>query len=355
MTTENKLSGMELLRALCLEFGPTGCEHNVAALIEAQLQGVCEVKRDRMDNVLAHLPGSGPRIMLSAHMDEVGMMITSIDDKGYLRFTNVGGIDTRVLCGRRVQVGTAEHRIPGVIGAKAIHLQSADDRTKSTPMNKLYIDIGADSKEEAEKYVDIGDFATFDTGFGLYGQDDRQMRGKAIDDRLGCAVMIEVLRALAEEGGERPYDLWCAFSVREEIGKSGARVAAYGIEPEFAIVLETTAVGDIPGASPATRVAEIEGGGVISLVDRSTIYDMALVNFAMECGKAENIPCQLKRYVSGGNDAGNIHKTRDGVRCLAISAPTRYLHSGNCVTATANYGHIRDLVLAMLNRWNELN
>lgn len=352
---ENQLNGIELLRALCLEFGPTGCEHNVAAMIEAQLGDICEIRRDRMDNVLAHLPGSGPRIMISAHMDEVGMMITAIDDQGYLRFTNVGGIDSRVLCGRRVQVGTAEHRIPGVIGAKAIHLQSADERTQTTPVDRLYIDIGASSREEAEKYVDIGDFATFDSDFVRFGQDDRLMRCKAIDDRLGCAVMIETLRALVARGGERPYDLWCSFSVREEIGKSGAKVAAYAIKPTYAIVLESTAIADLPDVPANARVGEVGKGGALSIADRSTIYDPAMLEFAMSCAREADIPCQLKRYISGGNDAGHIHKTGDGVRCLAISAPTRYLHSGSCVAAVADYEHIREMVLAMLKNWDKMN
>ncbi|MBR6709564.1 MAG: M42 family peptidase, partial [Clostridia bacterium] len=262
-----KLQGIELLRALCLAFGPSSCEDNVADLIEQQLEGVCELRRNRMNHVIAHLPGTGenlPRIQLSAHMDEVGMMITSIDDNGFLRFSTIGGIDNRVICGRKVQVGTEISRIPGVIGAKAIHLQSSDERSQATPSDKLYIDIGANSREEAEKYVDIGDYATFDSDFVIFGENGRRMRSKAIDDRLGCAAIVEVIRALAEVD-ERPFDLWCAFTGREEIGKSGAKVAAFEIRPDYAIILEATAIADMPDVPANSRVSDVGCGGTISI------------------------------------------------------------------------------------------
>lgn len=344
-----KLSGIDLLRALCAEFGPSGCEGNVADFIEGQLREVCETRRDRMGNVIAHLPGNGPRVMLSAHMDEVGMMITDIDDKGYFRFANVGSIDARVLCGRAVTVGNEQNQVPGVIGAKAIHLQSADERKTATAVSSMYIDIGAASREEAEKYADLGDFAAFASEFVTFGEDGHRMRGKAIDDRLGCAVAIETLRALADQ--TLNIDLYAVFSVHEEMGKSGARVAAYAIRPDVSITLEATAVADLPDAAASAKVGELGQGGLISFVDKGTVYDAGLIEFALETARAEGIPVQLKRWSAGTNDSAQINRAADGSRALVLSAPTRYIHSGSCVADDRDFDAICALLRAMLTNW----
>lgn len=347
----NELKKIDLLRALCAEFGPSGCEGNVADFIEGQLRGVCETRRDRMGNVIAHLPGKGKKVMLSAHMDEVGMMITDIDDKGYLRFANVGSIDARVLCGRAVTVGNEQNQVPGVIGAKAIHLQSADERKKATAVSAMYIDIGASSREEAEKYVDLGDFAAFASEFVEFGEDGQRLRGKAIDDRWGCAVAIETLRALA--GRELGIDLYAVFSVHEEMGKSGAKVAAYAIRPDAAIVLEATAIADLPDTAAAAKVGEMGKGGLLSFVDKGTVYDAGLIDFALETARRADIPVQLKRYSAGTNDSAQINRAADGARALALSAPTRYIHSGSCVADARDFDAICALLQAMLTEWKD--
>ena len=343
-----KLEKIELLEALCAAFGPSGCEDNVADLIMQQLEGIGEMKRDRMGNVIVHLPGDGPRVMLSAHMDEVGMMIREIDDKGYLRFGNVGGIDPRVQCGRAVTVGNERGQIPGVIGAKALHLQSADERKHATEVKAMYIDIGAASREEAERYVDLGDYAAFASDFVRFGEDGCRLRGKAIDDRLGCAVAIETLRAMA--GQARAIDLYAVFSVHEEVGKSGARTAAYAIRPDTAIVLEATAVADLPDTAAAAKVGEIGQGGLLSFVDKGAVYDAGLIDFALETAREEEIPVQIKRYSAGTNDAAQINRAADGARTMALSAPTRYIHSGSCVADVHDFDAICALLKAMLKR-----
>ena len=278
-------------------------------------------------------------------------MVREIDDKGYIKFVNLGGIDPRVLCGRHVTLGDEDRRVSGVIASKAIHHQKPDERLVSTPIDKMYIDIGATSREEAEQYVSVGDFGTFDSDFEIFGEGGRLMKGKAIDDRLGCTVMIEVMRAIKDRKIRPSHDLYFAFTVREEVGLSGAEVTANRIAPDFAIVLESTAIADIADVAPRSRVAEVGEGGVISLLDRSTIYDRAFVDFAMETAEREGIPAQIKRYVSGGNDAGHIHKSGKGVRALAISAATRYLHSASCVAAVRDFESIRALVLALVADW----
>ena len=174
------------------------------------------------------------------------------------------------------------------------------------------------------------------------------MKGKALDDRLGCAVMIEAMRELYPIKDELYADLYFCFTVREEIGISGARVAAQNVAPDFAIVLETTAVADIANVKETSKVAKQGDGGAISLMDRSTIYDKGFINMALELSKEKNIPVQVKKYVSGGNDAGHIHKSGVGVRSLAISIPTRYLHSGNCVAYYGDYESARDIAYELL-------
>lgn len=339
----------DLLAALCALFGPSGCEGNVADFIEGQLTDLCTTTRDRAGNLIAHLPGKGPRVLLAAHMDEVGLMIREVDEKGYLRIATVGSIDPRVLCGRAVVVGNERMQTPGVIGAKAIHLQSRDERGRATEVKSMYIDIGAASREEAEKYADLGDFAAFAPGFVRFGEEDNKIRAKAIDDRLGCAVAIETIRRIAAiPEGERKADLWVAFTVREEIGKSGARQAAYAIRPDIAIVLEATAVADLPGTSGASRVGEQGKGGLLSIVDKGTVYDAALLQHALAVAARHDIPVQLKRCNAGANDAAQINRAADGARALALSAPTRYIHSGSCVVDIRDYDAIVALLGALL-------
>ncbi|MBQ3483547.1 MAG: M28 family peptidase [Clostridia bacterium] len=346
--------GVELIKKLALAFGPSGCEEAVAALIRDELADTAAIlESDRMGNLVAHLPGTvgAPRILLSAHMDEVGFLITDIEEDGTLRFANLGGIDRRVLCGRFVTVGDETKQVSGVIAGKSLHLQESDERDRVPEGKDLYIDIGTDSRAESERLLARGDFGTFSTPFVCFGKDGDSIKCKALDDRMGCAALIEVIRAL--EGKQLPLDLYFAFTVREELGISGALPTANRIAPDVAIVLETTAIADVADVAPARRVAEVGDGGVLSLIDRSTIYDRALVDFALATGKAHNIPVQVKRYVSGGNDAGHIQRSGVGVRCLALSAATRYLHAPISVASLTDYAAIRDLVLAMLEDWKE--
>lgn len=281
------------------------------------------------------------RVMVSAHMDEVGFMINEVKKDGYLGFDTVGGISESVMAGRRVRVLGKEGYINGVIASKAIHHKDKKEREKAVSVDKLYIDIGAKDADEARKYADIGDFAVFESEFYSFG--DGYVKGKALDDRMGCAAMIEVMRSLAKAPPKADTDVCFCFTVREEIGLSGAKVAAYELRPDIGIVLETTAIADIADVPPSGRVANTGEGVVVSVMDRSTIYDKDLVDLALRISKEKDIPAQIKKYVSGGNDAGTIHKTADGVRTLALSVPTRYLHSSSCVAKWSDYFAQRDL------------
>ena len=353
-----KYAGIELIRKLSLAFGPSGCEDEVRELILEQIQGDCNSYRiDKAGNLIACVCGRGPdynaeaprRILLSAHMDEVGLMVTEITEEGYLKFGTVGGIDPRVLCGRHVIVGD-KRKLHGVIASKAIHLQTPEERTKATPVKSMYIDIGAKTREEALKYVSVGDCAVFDSEFVSFGKDNGSMKGKALDDRAGCAMLIETMRDLYRNPCNLPFDVYFAFTTCAEVGISGANVAAFGVKPDTAIILEATGVNDLPGAG-RNAVSKQGEGGTLSLCDRGTIYDMGFVNYARQTAEQKGLKVQLKQTFTGGTDAAHIQRALTGVRVLGLSLPTRYIHSASCVARLADYEQTRDLVIAMLREW----
>ncbi len=352
-----KYTGFELLEKLSLIFGPSGCEGEVADFIVSQIEGDCDsYTRDRVGNIIAKVSGRGieynsespKKVMICAHMDEVGIMVSDITEEGYLKFMTVGGISPTVLLDKRVVIGEGDKRINGIISSKAIHMQTAEERTKVIPTSKMYIDIGASSEAEAREYVEIGDVGVFDSDFLRFGAGDKLIKGKALDDRLGCAIMIDVMRQLHESDKGLEYDVYFAFTCCEEIGVSGAVVAANTICPDAAIVLESTAVADISGVPEASRVAKLGEGGAISLMDRSTIYDRNIVEVALSVAEIKGIKAQIKRYVSGGNDSANIQRSGKGVKVLSLSAPSRYIHSASNVVHADDVESMKELVYALV-------
>ena len=349
------MTSESLIKRLCDAFGPSGCEGEVARLIKEEISDIApDARLDKMGNLIAVMRfgdiarADRSRVAVFAHMDEVGFMITEVKKDGYLGFDTVGGISESVIAGRRVRVLGKEGYISGVIASKAIHHKDKVERKKAVSVDKLYIDIGAKDADEARKYADIGDFAVFESEFYSFG--DGYVKGKALDDRMGCAAMIEVMRALSAEPPKEDVDVCFCFTVREEIGLSGARAAAFELRPDIAIVLETTAIADIADVEPPCRVADTGSGVAVSLMDRSTVYDRELVELALDTAKKYGVPAQVKRYVSGGNDAGTVHKTADGVKTVALSVPTRYLHSPACVAHMNDYRSQRDLCERVIRR-----
>ena len=346
--------GIDLIAYLCDAFGPSGCETEVALRIREQLDNAYDdLTEDRLGNLIAHLAPADekkrPRVMISAHMDEVGFMVTGMTEEGYLKFDTLGGIDPRVLSGKAVLMGDEENRVRGVISAKAVHHKSPDERLTLPTLSSLLIDIGASSREDAEKYLSVGSFGTFLSPFYRFGKDNAYLKGKALDDRLGCAMLIELLRELVKDRPDGLPDLYVCFTVREEVGLSGAQVAAQAIRPDYAVVIETTAVADVAGVPPRSTVAKLGMGGALSLADRSTIYDAKLIEKAQRIAEENGIPLQIKQAVSGGNDASHIHKSGVGVKTLALSAPTRYLHSPASVANENDYASMLSLLRAILH------
>ncbi len=337
---------MKILRQLSEAMGVSGAEGEVRRAILALITPhVDEVRTDRMGNVLALRRGTGAvrlTVMVDAHMDEVGLIVTGHENSGMLRVAGAGGLDERILPGTRVRVGPG--RLPGVIGAKPVHLLSGGERDSVAALDTLRVDLGARNKEAAEGKAPLGTRIGFDSRFMDLG---RTVRGKAFDDRAGCAVLVHLLA-----GEPYPFDLWAAFTVGEETGKAGARVAAHQIGPDAGFVLEGTIADDLPqeedeDSSPTTRLG---GGPALSAMDRSTIYDPRL-NALLERTAADlGIPHQFKQPGIGGTDGSEINRTGIGVPVAVVSVPCRYIHSPTAILAKRDYQQTIRLVDAALRR-----
>lgn len=335
-----------MLEKLCQLNGISGNEKNVREFIIKQIDGFCEYRVDNLGSIIADKKGKKTplkKIMVAAHMDEVGFIITAIKEDGSLVISPVGGMDPAVAIGRQV---TVNNQYNGVIGAKAIHNLTDEERKIPPEFKDMYIDIGAKTRKDALKYVSLGDTATFRSDFIEFG--NGYLKGKAIDDRYGCKSMIDLIC------GDIDYDTTFVFTVQEEIGTRGAKASAYSVAPEFAIVLETTTAADIPAVSGEKKVCELSKGAVVSYMDRGTIYDKEIYNLAFSTAKENNIPIQTKTMVAGGNDSGAIHLSGKGVRTLAISAPCRYLHSPSCVVYKDDLKACEELVKHMITKLGEL-
>ncbi|MBQ1554636.1 MAG: M42 family metallopeptidase [Clostridia bacterium] len=334
----------ETLARLSDLYGISGREDAVRDFILKEIEPYCEtVEVSSTGCIIAYKKGRVPaahKLMLCAHMDEVGMIVTDINENGLLKFATVGGIDRRVLCGTAVLVG--DDKLPGVIGAKPIHLLEGDERDKAPEVKDLYIDVGALSKEEAMEKVLPGDDVVFDTKFGEFG--DGLLKGKALDDRAGCAVLMELLKR------DLPCDLWFVFSTMEEVGLRGAKGAAFSVAPDMAIVVESTTAADIPNVDDCAQVCQVGKGAVMSFMDRTTIYDRGMLKMAQRVAQERGIAWQFKRGVTGGNDAGTIHNSRGGVRTAAVSLPCRYLHSPCGVIAESDLNAVCELVWGLAEK-----
>ena len=312
-----------LLKELTQLNGVSGDEGRVADFIVSHIRPFADdITIDSMGNVIAFKKGratGGKTVLVSAHMDEVGLILSDITDKGFLKFKQVGGIDDSILLTQRVKVMSRDGEVPGVIGIKAVHLQSRAEREKVVPSDSMYIDIGAKDKKDAQKYVAKGDYIAFDSDYTEFG--DGCIKAKALDDRVGCAVMIELMKNTYDN------DIYFCFNVQEEVGLRGARVVAHRINADVAIVLEGTTASDAPHGDEHLYCTVQGGGPVISIMDRSSYTDKQLGRFVADVARDNGIAYQHKRTVSGGNDAGAIQTCASAVRVCSVSVPCRYIHS----------------------------
>jgi len=357
---------LELTEALATAFGPSGCEEDVAKIIIEYLTPYAdEISRDGMGSVIAAYkkradsaeydpdeepasPSGTPdvtRLMLAAPMDEPGFMIKSIDSDGYLKIAPLCGRDPRILTARNVIVGNEEKKTIGYIGVKPTHLGGSGD------FDSLYVDIGAKDKDDALAHVEIGDFGAYRSDFVRFGKDNSLIKCKALDSRLGCAVLCSTLKYLSENNVQLPFDVYFAFTCRDEITRSSAGGAARKICPDVAILVRGESVNDTEGDS-YTSSAKLGRGATVSFMDRGTLYDPELYSSILDVAKAEKISAQTKQFVGEARGSAQINRALGGVRCAEISIPVRYSRTAACVASLCDLEATENLIRAVIRAWS---
>lgn len=330
-----------MLKTLCDLNGTSGNEAAVRDYILEQIKPYCTTCTvDAMGSIIAFKKGRRTpekQVMLSAHMDEVGFIITGATDEGYLQFAPVGGINPAVVLGRRL---TLENGGYGMVGTVPIHLLHGDAGEKVPSFDDLLLDVGAEDEQAAKAIAPVGSFAYFNEPYTAFG--DGKICAKALDDRIGCMLMIECLQSPLEA------DTWFCFQVQEEVGLRGATCTGARVQPDRVLVLEATTAADLDGVSGDKRVCILGQGPVVSFMDGATIYDRALYRLARETADENGIPNQTKTAIAGGNDAGALQRAGQGSAALAVSLPCRYIHSGASVVQQSDIDATRALLEALL-------
>jgi len=338
---------LETLKILCRLSGVSGSEDEVREYIVNRVKKhTGDVFIDALGNVIVFKKGAKApenKLVLCAHMDEVGVIVTSFTDDGYLKFAQAGSFDKRVVLGKAVQIG--KDKIRGIIGCKAIHLTKEKDRDKPVEYEDMYIDIGVNSKSEAEKLVSLGDTGAFDEDIREFG--NGSIKAKAIDDRFGCAVLLELIES------ELPVDCTFAFTVQEEVGLRGAYTAAYKTAPDIALIIEGTTAADLPSVSESKKVCKLGQGAVIPFMDNGAIYNKEIRGILTNLADKNEIPWQTKTYIAGGTDGAAFQKSRSGVKAAGIAAPIRNLHSPACVGRLSDMEAVQKLVWLFLKHMGD--
>jgi putative aminopeptidase FrvX len=313
---------MELLKQLSEVAGVPGREDEVRRIVLRELEPlVDEIKTDILGNVIARKKGrGGPRVMIAAHMDEIGFLISHVDEKtGYLKIDPVGGFDARVLLAKRVVVHTESGDLLGAMGSKPVHILSEEERNKPLEIKDLFIDVGLPASK-VKKRVQVGDFVTLRQDFVAMGD---LVSGKALDDRVGVYVMIEAIRRVKRHKA----DIYAVATTQEEVGLRGARVSSHEVSPDIGIALDVTVASDVPGAQESEHVTKLGSGVAIKIKDSLSISNPKLVRRLRQIAEKKKIPYQPEILPRGGTDAGAMQLTKEGVAAITLSIPTRYLHS----------------------------
>lgn len=328
--------------------GVSGNEEQVRAFITSQIAPYAdEVTVDSIGNLIVLKKGrqsGGKKIALCSHMDEVGFILSSITDDGYLKFKAVGGIDERILLSKRVTVG--KNKIPGVIGIKAVHLRTEEERKSVIKLKDMYIDIGAKDKEDAEKHVSLGDYIAFDSDYTELG--GGKIKAKAIDDRAGCAILIECMKKDYE------HDMYFCFTVQEETGLKGAYVAAHRLGLDAAFIVEATTAADVPFSEKHQYSTRLGAGPVVSVMDRGSVADKRLTEYLFRLADENGIKYQLKQSTFGGNDARAFQTGGGACAVASVSLPCRYIHSPVCVANSADFNEMLRLMRCAAENSQEL-
>jgi endoglucanase len=315
----------DTLEKLSNACGVAGREEEVRSLMKNFLKPyVDEVKEDKLGNIIGIKKGkkNAPKVMLAAHMDEIGLLVKIISKKGFIQFAKIGGIDDRILLAQKVIVYTEKGPLHGIIGSKPPHIQKEEERKRVLTCDELFIDIGAENQEQAKKMgVKIGDPVGFDIKFAKVGKNI--VIGRAFDDRVGCAVMVEVMKRLEKT----ECTVYAVGTVQEEVGLRGATTAAFGIYPDVGIALDVTIAGDVPGVREVEAPIKLGKGPSIEIADMGLIAHPKVVRLLVDVAEENKIPYQLETGLPGSTDAARISLTREGVPSGVISIPTRYIHS----------------------------
>ena len=341
---------LNLLKELCSINGVSSDEGPVRDFIRSKAQPYADsIRVDAAGNLIVFKKGkksTGNRVLMAAHMDEVGVIVTRITDEGFLKFGFIGGMDRRVVIGKPVVIG--DKQVPGVIGLKAIHLSEPEERKKAPKLDDLYIDIGAKDRESAEKLVSLGDCGAFVCEPEEFG--DGLFKARALDDRVGCAVMLKLL----EE--ELPLDITFVFTVQEEVGLRGIYGAAFSVTPEVALVLDTNSSAAIPGPDGYREGDFTPGKGpVVSFADGGAFYCPELVRQLCRLADENHIPLQFKDYLAGATDGSVIQRTKAGVRTAALCSPVRCCHAPSTIGSLSDFENMLKLARLFINHIAEEN
>jgi len=338
----------EFLKALTEAHGVPGYETEVRAVLRQYMEPLGEVTQDKLGSLICRRTGDGPKVMLAGHMDEIGFIITYYGDDGYLKFLPLGGWWDQVLLGQRIIIKTHKGDVLGVIGAKPPHMISAEERAKLVERKDMYIDIGATNKAEVEAAgVRVGDPAVPDARFAVLANPKTYL-SKAFDNRIGCALVIEALRAF--QTAAHPNDLYGVQTVMEEIGLRGATTSARAIDPDVAIILESDIAGDVPGIKPEQSSVKLGGGPALSVFDARMIPNLKLRNLVIDTAAELGIPLQFSNMPGGSTDGGAIHLHGTGVPTVVLGVPTRHIHSHGAIIHRDDYDRAVQLLVALIAR-----
>jgi len=337
---------VNVLEKLSNAYGVAGREEEVQALMKEFIKPhVDEVKQDKLGNIIGFKKGKKgtPKVMLAAHMDEIGLMVKNITKEGFMYFAKIGGIDDRILVSQKVVVHTNKGPITGVIGSKPPHILKEEEKKKVVEADKLFIDVGATSEEKAQKIgVRIGDPISFDIKFARVGED--AVVGKAFDDRVGCAALIETLRRLHEVD----CTLYAVGTIQEEVGLRGATVAAFQLRPDVGVALDVTVAGDVPWVEEVEAPIKMRKGPSITVTDSGLITHPKVLKWFIDAAEESKVPYQLEAELSGTTDAAKIALSREGVPSGVISIPTRYIHSPASLLSLKDLENTAKLTVAAL-------
>jgi putative aminopeptidase FrvX len=337
-----------LLRELSEAHGVSGYEGDVAAIVRRHMAPLSTVQADRVGSVIGCLSGEGPRVMLAGHMDEVGFMVSHITKEGCLRFLNLGGWWDQVLLGQRVVVKTRKGDLLGVIGAKPPHLLPPEDRKDVVTANEMYIDVGATSADQVQQAgVRPGDPVVPTSDFQVL-MGGRTYIGKALDDRIGVALAIDLVRHFATHA--HPNQVFAAATAMEEVGCRGAKTCSAVIEPDVAIILEVDLCGDVPGIKPEESSIRLGGGPSLWLLDAQMIPSLPLRNLVIDTAEEMQIPLQFSAYTRAATDGAHTHLHGAGVPTVVIGVPTRHVHSHSAIMHRDDYDRALQLLIALVGK-----